>query len=515
MRCKLAISRAPLPVVLASLSLVSLFLACGDRQSKVVPITQVAAERPALETDAPVLRWIPPGADLVAVADSLEEFLLAAQQVAGLVPTIDLSTLGTRPWDPAAWSERGILAAAPIGLFISGPTLTAVLPTSEQGKLSAWASEGGGAKVTTQTRRGKTVYTVQEGPAVWSWLEVDGFFLLHLSMATEVAPPPGSGMPWLDAVLKASEGLSYSSTKEAKSAFSFRQKGEAWGSADPLAILNTLVGTTNYVACASLLGKSKGLVFAASVRSPLAKVRSYITLGSESEATLRSLQSLVVSDGMRAKRTGTGLYASLALDPRATSEALQAAQCPELAEVLHDPLAPMGWSPPPRAVHLAGTRFIPDKLSGDLALDLALHNKRFIAGQLGRVPGRSFFEKSMKVHGIRVKRLSIPTMSSLYYHLSNERFVFGTKKSIMETILAPNGNQERESDELLAAGLWPARVPQLGLVLRELIPAREQREAVAQFLGRMDHAQASIHLKGNRLSLDIELQLRAGVTSLW
>jgi hypothetical protein len=402
-----------------------------------------------------------------------------------------------------------------MGLFISGATLTAVLPTSEQGKLSAWASEAVGAKATTQTRQGKTVYTVQDGPAVWSWLEVEGFFLLHLSMATEGPTPPSAGMPWLDAVLKASEGVSYSSTNSAKSAFAFRQKGEAWGSADPLAILNTLVGSNNYVACARLLGQSKGLVFAASVRSPLAKVRSYITLDSESEATLRALQSPVVSDGMRAKRAGTGLYASLALDPRATSKALQAAQCPELAEVLHDPLAPMGWSPPPRAVHLAGTRFVPDKLSGDVALDLAMHSKRFIAGQLGRVPGRSFFEKSMKVQGIRVKRLSIPTMSSLYYHLSNERFVFGTKKSIMETILAPNGNQARASDELLAVGLWPARVPQLGLVLRELIPVRAEREAVAQFLGRLDHAQASVHLKGNRLSLDIELELRAGVPSLW
>lgn len=510
MRCKLAISRALLLLVLASLS-----LACGDRQSRVVSITQPAAERPALEADAPVLRWIPPSADLVAVADSVEEFLPIAQQVAGLVPTIDLSTLGTRPWDPAAWSERGVLGSAPIGLFVSGATLTAVLPTAEQGSLTAWASDRGGANVATQMRRGKTVYTLQDGPALWSWLEVEGYFLLHLSMATEGPAAPSAGMPWLDAVLNASEGVSYSSTDEARSAVAFRQKGEVWGSADPLAILGTLVGSTNYVACAGLLGQSKGLVFAASVRGPLANFRSYITLAPEGEATLRSLQSPVVSDGMRAQRTGTGLYASLALDPRSTSEALQVAQCPELAEVLHDPLASMGWSPPPRAVHLAGTRFIPDKLSGDVALNVALHSKRFIAKQLGRVPGRSFFEKSMTVQSIRVKRLSIPTMSSLYYHLSNELFVFGTKKSIMETILVPNGDQERESDELLAGGLWPARVPQLGLVLRELIPAREQRDAVSQFLGRMDHAQASVHLKGNRLSLDIELELRAGVTSLW
>ena len=70
-------------------------------------------------------------------------------------------------------------------------------------------------------------------------------------------------------------------------------------------------------------------------------------------------------------------------------------------------------------------------------------------------------------------------------------------------------------NNLLAGGLWPGRVPQLRTALRELIPARTQREAVAQFLGRMDHAQGSVHLKGNRLSLDIELQLRAGVVSLW
>ncbi len=461
------------------------------------------------------MRWFPPNADLVVVADSLEEFLLAAQQLAGLAPPVDLSVLGTQPWDPASWSKRGVVGTAPIGLFVSGRALTAVLPTSELGTLSEWARELNGDKVAMQRYRGRSVYAVQHGLMLLSWLEVEGFFLLHLSMASDGAPSADAGLPWLDAVLEASEGVAYSSTSQAKSALAFREKGEFWGSADPLALLGTGVGSSQYVACSGLLAQLKGITFAASVRGPLAQLRTFISLDPESGSTLRGLQSVVVSDGMRAKRTGTGLYASLALDPRATSEALQAAQCPELAAVLRDPLASVGWSPPPRALHLAGTRFTPENLSGDVALDVALRSKRFIANQLGRVPGRSWFESSMKVHGIRVKRLSIPTMSSLYYHLSNERFVFGTKKSIMQTILAPNGNQAPEAAELLAGGLWPARIPQLPRVLRELIPNRRQRESVAQFLARMDHAMGSIHLKGNRLSLEIEVQLRAGVVSPW
>jgi hypothetical protein len=346
----------------------------------------------------------------------------------------------------------------------------------------------------------------------WSWLEVEGYFLLHLNVAT--GGPSPAGMPWLDAVLEASEGVAYSSTSEAKRAFAYREPGELWGSADPLALLATGVGPANSLACTGLLAQLKGIIFAGSVRSPLASFRSYISLGTDAEAILRSLQTPVVSDGMRAKREGTGVYASIALDPRATSEALRAAQCPELAVLLHNPLASVGWSPPPKAVHLAGTRFTPEKLSGDVALDVTLRSKRFVSNQLGRVPGRSFFEKSMRVQGIRVTRLSIPTMSSLYYHLSNERFVFGTKKTIMQTILAPMGEQERPSAELLAGGLWPERVPQLSAVLRQVIPQRAEREAVAQFLAGVDHATASLHLKGNRLSFEFELQLRAGVTSL-
>jgi hypothetical protein len=217
---------------------------------------------------------------------------------------------------------------------------------------------------------------------------------------------------------------------------------------------------------------------------------------------------------MRVQRQSAGAYASLALDLQATGTALQKEECPELARAIQDPLASAGWSPPPRAVHVAGTHLYPSDLSGVVAVEVALRSKRFIQRQLGQIPGRSWFESSIKVEGQRVKRLSIPTMSSVYYQLQEDRFVFATKKSIMKALLSPPLEADA-GEEMVALGIWPERLPQLGKVLELVVPSREQRAAISIFLQRLDHARFSISLKDNRLGIEIQLAPRQSAPALW
>jgi hypothetical protein len=390
-----------------------------------------------------------------------------------------------------------------------------VLPTSEEGKLSAWARDNYQGEIQTLRHKDNEVFRSTYGQAQWTWLEVDGYFVMHVEVAAGAGASADADFRWLDAMQAASVGSAYSGTEAAQRAFAYRKAGEVWGSATPLSLLGTLVGGTDRLACTGLLGQLEGMVFAASLEGQRAQFRTAITVGESAAATLRSLQSPAASEGMRAQRTSAGAYASLALDLQTTGEALRAAQCPELAGLVADPLAEVGYSPPPRAMHVAGTHFRPEQLSGKVALELGLRDQRFIKRKLDSVPGRSFFESSMTVQGTRVKRLSIPTMSSLYYHLSDERLVFATKKDIIDALLAAPQQEAPLAAELLALGVWPQRLPQLDTLLRQLLPQRDQRELVAKFLSRMDHAESKVSLKDNRLALEVELALLPGVTSLW
>lgn len=506
-------------VTYSSLFIVSLSLAllgCGDKQSSktAAPGGTVSASRPALEAKVPVLRWFPPEADLVAVAGSLQELLSTAEQLASLSPSLDLSPLGEHPFDANLWAERGAVASAPVGLFIHGATITAVLPTAEKGKLSVWARDNYQGQIVAATHKGHEVSNSEYGAAKWSWLEVDGYFVMHVGVASGPMAEDQT-YAWLDDMILASQGSAYAGSQAATEAYAFRKDGEVWGSATPLALLGTVVGGTDRLACAGLLGSLSGMVFATSLQGQLAELRTEIQLEELDLVVLRGLLSPAASEGIVAQRVGAGAYASLAIDLQATGGSLRAAACAELAALIQDPLASVGWSPPPRAVHVAGTHFRVESLGGNVALDVALRNKRFINKQLDIVPGRSFFESSLTLEGTRVKRLSIPTMSSLYYHLSDQRLVFGTKKSIMVSLLKAPSQTVPTSSELLAVGIWPEKLPQLPTLLRQLIPQRDQRDLVAHLLSRLDHAASAATLKGNRLGMQFELKLRAGVTSLW
>ena len=483
-----------------------------------VRAVHVQAPRPALEANVPVLRWVPADADLVLVGSQLADFLSAAEQISALTPELDASALGTDPWNPDAWAQRGIDPESPIGLFVSGAAVSILLPVSDPGQVaSAWSSELGQASSAWQRHRDRDVYRVQRGRTLWSWLQVEGFVILRRSPMASSAG--GHGLQWLDAILDASEGSAYSGTAVAERAYALATRDRLWGSANPLPLLGTRVGGTEYLACAGLLATMQGMSFSATLSGQSASIHTSLSLRAGAATTLEALRSPGASAGMLAQRDAAGVYASLALDLQSTSVALQDAQCPQLARVLLDPLASAGWSPPPKAVHVAGTHFRPRELSGTVALDVALRNKRYINRRLNQIPGRSFFESAITVQGQRVKRLSIPTMSSLYYQLSAGRLVFATKRSIMSSLLASATDQASElgdsEAELVALGVWPERLPQLPELLKRLVPERAQREALALFLRRLAYAQFSIVLKGRRLSLHAELSPRQSAPSLW
>lgn len=484
---------------------------CGD-QTTGTTNTQAPAARPALEAKVPVLRWIPPQAELVAIGKG-PDLLVAAEQLAAAAPGLDLSVLGAEPWNAELWSTRGVDLASPLGLFVSGVGVNLVLPVSDPAVLSAWSTSLGAAH--TQQHGDRELRRIERGATRLSWLQVDGFAILHISM-TEGPMAEGDGLEWLDAMLAASEGSAYSASAEAEAAHAMASPGRIWGSADPLPLLATLVGGPEYLACTDLLGKMQDTVFAASLTGAGASIQTSLAIGQDATATFAGLRAPGASEGMRQQRESAGVYASLAMDLQSTGRALQERGCSELARTIQDPLASVGWSPPPRAVHVAGTHLYPSDLSGVVALEVALHSKRFIQRQLGQIPGRSWFESSIKVEGQRAKRLSIPTMSSVYYQLSDDRFVFATKKGIMKTLLSPpREDAGAAADEMVALGIWPERLPQLGKVLELVVPSREQRVAISNFLGRLDHARFSIALKGSRLTMQAEMKPRQSAPAMW
>lgn len=450
------------------------------------------------------------------IGDQLADFLLAAEQVAVLVPALDPSVLGSEPWNPNTWAGRGIDTKSPAGLFVSGAAVSVVLPVSEPSQVaSSWSNEfGRQGDLDSQRHRGRDIHRVRRGPMLWSWFSVEGFVIVRLSLAG-TSTARSEGLTWVDAMMDASEGSAFSGTSEAERAHALATEDRLWGSANPLSLLGTVLGGQEYLACTGLLAAMKGTSFSANLSGQSASIRTSLSLGKEAVSTLDALRGPGAGEGMLAQRESAGIYASIALDLQATAVALNNAECPELAQVLQDPLASVGWSPPPRAVHLAGTHFQPSALRGKLALDVALRSKRFIKKHLESIPGRSLLESSITIEGQRVKRLSIPTMSSLFYQLSAKRLVFATKKSIMKSLLTPGSGAAEGGAELVALGIWPERLPQLREVLELLVPARERRQALILFLQRLAYAQFSISLKENRLAMHAELSPRQDAPSIW
>ncbi len=449
--------------------LVVLVGACGSKTRSIPGESEVQAPvkaRPAIEARMPLLRWIPADAEMVLVAQSLAELEKLATVGAPILS--ELGIAGPEVF-AASWLRGGIDWQGQVALYSRGQAVTLLATVQDPSQLDgAW---------------------------------------------TRVGPQPGDPVAahWgphddqaVERMRSAASGQGYSSTPLAEWALA-GEETVLRGHLPVAKLLAAAVGGEQYLSCLPLLRAAEGIRLEASAEGNGVRVRMQMQLSPSAKEKVATLLGPGPSPGMRALRQTQAAHASMAVDLALAAAALHQEQCPELAQYLEQAAGNMRWSPPPRAFHAAGTRLSTSDLSGSVALQVAQHNSRFVKRQLDIVPGRSFFESGIRVLGHKVKRLSVPTMSSVFYQLTNEQLLFATKKGLMESLLTGGQGPAPEGYEVGAAGLWPSRLPQLRRILGEVLPSRSQADLWTSVLQRFEYAGGSLRLDGTQLTLDVSL----------
>ena len=473
-------SRASTGAMLA-LALICSAAACGPKTRTVpgeVPAAKAPEARPAVERAVPLLRWIPADAELVVVAQSLEQLEKLGAVIA---PVTDLMGLPQSELFGSAWLRGGIDQQAPVAVFTQGLSITVLATMSEAAAAdpavldAAWKPlrQGPGAVVATH----------------WS---------------PEPEPAPSA---WFEAVQAASEGASYSGLTQAPWAFARDGAAAVRGYLPVKALLAAAVGGEQYLSCLPLLTSIGGARLEARLQPGGAALgQLQFDLLPASADALAQLLGPGPSPGMLSLRESEAVHASVAVELPAVARALHEQNCPELAQYFEQAAQNLRWSPAPRALHAAGTRLDTSNLSGSVALHVDQRDKRFVAKQLDIVPGRSFFESTLTVEGQKVKRLSVPTMSAVYYQLTQTRLLFATKKDMMARLLGA-GPPELDGDrEVAAAGIWPARLPQLRRLLSEVAPSSDLANLWSDLLMRFEFAGISVRLSDHDLTLEISVR---------
>ncbi len=449
--------------------LVSLTFACGPKTRSIPGEAEVQAPvqaRPAIEAQMPLLRWIPADAEMVLVAQSLAELEKLATVGAPILSELGIGgpELFAAPWLPGGIDWQGQVA-----LFSRGQGITLLATEQDPSQLDgAWTRVGS-----------------QPGDPV----------------AAHWGPPDDQAG---ERMRSAASGQGYSSLPVAE--WALTGKPTVLRGHLPVAeLLAAAVGGEQYLSCLPLLRAAQGIRLEAWPEGKGVRVRMQMQLSPSALEKVVALVGPGPSPGMRALRQTQAAHASMAVDLALAATALHQEQCPELAHYLEQAAGDMRWSPPPRAFHAAGTRLSTSDLSGSVALQVAQHDSRFVKRQLNIVPGRSFFESGIRVLGHKVKRLSVPTMSSVFYQLTNEQLLFATKKGLMESLLAGSQGPGPQGQEVGAAGLWPSRLPQLRRILGEVLPSRAEADRWTGLLQRFEYAGGSLRLEGSQLTLDVSL----------
>ena len=431
------------------------------------------AKRPAIEQDLPLLRWVPADAEMVIVAESLtslEKLSFIAEPFAAAIG-VSTGELFNSPW-----LREGIDPLADIVLFTRGRDITLVAVQTAEAQAnpaalhSAWTSLAGQAAAVT-----------------WN-----------------MQPGSQASGDWLEVMQAAAAGTGFSALPSATQSLVGEGKAAIRGHLPVLSLLASAVGGEEFLSCLPLLRAAGGLRFEARLEPDgTATARVSMPLQPSSLAAVSAVLGPGPSPGLVALRQTEAAHLSLGLDLPVAATAFREQSCPELAYEIERALQNIPMRPPPRAIHAVGTRFDPSELSGKMALQMPLRSKRFLANQLGRIPARSLFESSVKINGQSVKKLSVPTMASIYYQLSDSQFLFATKKALMTAILSPAAAPSRE---VAAVGLWPARLPQLRQFLGQLVPSRDAADLWYGILLRFEYAGMTIALDDDALSMRVAVR---------
>jgi hypothetical protein len=466
------------PALLACVSLSLGLASCGPKARTVAggegSSTTQEAPRPAIEQELPLLRWVPADAETVIVAESLASLEKLSSVVEPLAAAFGFSSeeLFTSPW-----LRQGIDPLGDIVLFTRGQDITLMAgktaeAATDPGALhTAWTPLGG------QSNAAAVTWNMQGNSASGDWLEV---------------------------MQAAAKGTGFSSLPSAAQSLVGDSNAAIRGHLPMLSLLANAVGGEEFLSCLPLLRAAGGLRLEARL-DPDGTARALIEmpLPASSLSAIGAVLGPGASSGLVELRKTEAVHLSLGVDLPKAATAFQEQSCPELAYEIEEILQRLPMSPPPRAFPAVGTRFDTGDLSGSVAVQMPLRSKRFIANQLGRIPGRSFFESNIRVNGHSAKKLSVPTMSSIYYQLSDSQFLFATKKSLMTAILAPASAQNRE---VAAVGLWPARFPQLQQYLRSAAPSRDVAELWHELLLRFEFAGLTIGLGDDSLIMDLSVR---------
>ncbi|MCP4446003.1 MAG: hypothetical protein GY811_11750 [Myxococcales bacterium] len=460
---------------------IALLLACGPSSRNVPERASQAAEaepRPAIEDGQPLLRWIPADAEMVLVAENLS----ALEKLAGvLVPLGEALGLSLTDTALVPWLRNGIDPRGGIAIFSKGASLSLLAPLSAEA-LEDSAVLGAG----------------------WTQLGTQTFAAAHWSGPNEAVTGA-----WLDDIRAASKGKAYSSVPTAARSLIGEGSALVRGHLPIAALLAAAVGGEEYLSCLSLLRAAGGVRLSANLlKGGGVHAQFDLLLTPSASDGIAALLGPGPGAGMLGLRKTEAAHASLGIDLPLAAAALRGQDCPELASLFDDVVQQAPMSPVPRAMHAAGTRLDTSDLSGSVALSLALHNKRFFAKQLGRIPGRSLFESSIRVEGQKAKRLSIPTMTSVYYRLTKAQLLFATKKSLIGALLVPPVGRLAQH-EVAAAGLWPGRLPQLRFLLRRVVGDREVADVWNDLLLRFEYAGISLVLGDSQLTLTMTVRPRS------
>ncbi len=477
--------------------------------------------RPQIETSVPSLRWVPADADLIVVANSanrLLPWLSRAQQLSeklGVELGLQLESFGQ--WQILLDGNSPLATAlvslevdwqASAALFSEGTSITGIVPVVDaaaDAQLEAQLVQAGA----TQSSHGALAVLSGEAhvddsdpesaSVQWSAVRLRGHWVLHLEFATETGTP---SLAWLSSMIAVGQGEAdaYGGSDQAKPILKRIANAAPmfWGSADNLV---RALKDNPWIGCSSVLSQVQGALFHGNASAKGVDLEVEFLLSPAGSLSLGTLLQASPSDGMRMLSDNAGVAMSVNLDLAGAERLLRAQGCELAAEPIARLLRSIPWSPAPTSIHVAGSRFDPSSLSGDIALEIAMTDSGFLRSMLDNIPGRSWLESTKTIGGEKVKKLSVPTFSPLYYQLQDTSFRFSNQKSAMEMLVtgAPGPR-----DEIASLTVRPGRIPNLKTILEMALPPGFAEFTTAE-LSKLAQVSISVTLRSNILRLQISV----------
>ncbi|HWM84602.1 MAG TPA: hypothetical protein VNO33_02165 [Kofleriaceae bacterium] len=493
-----------------------------------------------LERSYPVLRWVPAEASYALVAARASEAALAARELAELVSIaygvtteeIDAglrSAIGASPLQADDLARAGIDLRGSAAVFGQAGYPTAVLPVADRDRLRSFLDRRRGARV---TRHGDhEVHSWPSGDWSLSLTELDRWLVVRFG-------PRRGDVAWLDQVLAAGDGATLG---PALAESASRGRG-ALGSGERPGLIGLvrldLLGRDlaawpdvpeGLAGCARRAARAvPRILMAADFSSQGGASWTAIDLAPRAAGALRVGVVDPPPPGYRAYRDGAAISLDWSVELGTLERARAALACPLLDDPIEDPVRAATGFAGPRGWHVAATEVDLDDLSGAGAAHLVLADPALIQAQLESIPARSWFERTRRIAGQRVKVLSVPGLPTVTYRLGDGEFTVAVGDGVMEEVLS--AGKRAASPELAQLTIRPPRLPELdqligaGLVMLVGPHARPAARAIAERLSRYDEVALSARLDGDSVAVFARVRLRRTArldparvprTSLW